>query len=506
MIPMDAVSHSSETKAADTATSWLDEHGVGDISLTPDGWLLEANRAAAFMFRLPPGQEARGLNFRRFCRNPASFGATVQALQARGQVENWNGELLAFDGRPLHAVVNLAAEFDDTGALRGIRAHLFNITEWRRSQERTLFGQRVDAIGRLAGGVAHDFNNLLTVISGHAECLSGGLAPDDSLMRSVKAIQASSARAATLTQKLLAFGRRQVLHARVIDLADVVLSVEADIRRAFGHRVSCAVDISRPTWQVRVDPEQMARALAVLGSHAAEAMGDEGHLIFRLGNSVIGEEWSASRAFVKPGRFVRLDLSCAGMPLDVEAHMRAFEPFFSERGSLRDGMGLAAVFGLIKQSDGYIWLDADGPRQTTFTILLPAEVEAEAVQPTPRSARAGATVLLVDDDDEVRGLVVKMLEQQGYRVLEAATTEAAAQLGATHDIDLLVLDAMLGGRRSDELAGALLRAHPRLRIIGISGYPEMRAVGPMDASRMVFLEKPFSAVQLVERARALLER
>ena len=297
-----------------------------------------------------------------------------------------------------------------------------------------------------------------------------------------------------------------MLQARVIDLADVVLSVEADIRRAFGHRVSCAVDISRPTWQVRVDPEQMARAMAVLGSHAAEAMGDEGQLTFRLGNSVIGEEWAASRAFVKPGRYVRLDLSCAGMPLDVEAHMRAFEPFFSERGSLRDGMGLAAVFGLVKQSGGYIWLDPDGPRQTTFTILLPAETAVAAVQPTPASARAGATVLLVDDDDEVRGLVVKMLEEQGYRVLEAATADAALRAGSTHDLDLLVLDAMLAGVRSDDLAATLLRAHPRLRVIGISGYPETRALGHLDASRMAFLEKPFSAVQLVERARALLER
>jgi len=216
------------------AAAWLEEHAAGDILMTPDGWMTEANRPARRIFRLPGGQDVRGLSFRRFCRQPARFAETVQAIRTAGYVGSWDADLVAFDGRPVHAVVNLVGDFE-AGFLTAIRAQIFDISDWRRSQERTLFGQRIEAIGRLAGGVAHDFNNLLTVISGHAECLSVALAPDSPMNRSVVAIQASAARAATLTEKLLSFGRRQVLQPHVIDLADLTRRVEATLRRAVGH-------------------------------------------------------------------------------------------------------------------------------------------------------------------------------------------------------------------------------------------------------------------------------
>jgi signal transduction histidine kinase/CheY-like chemotaxis protein len=497
---------SSQALAQFSEATWLEENAAGELVLTPDAWLLEANRAAVRMFRLPDGQEARGLNFRRFCRQPARFAETVQAIQAEGRLENWDGDFVAFDGSPLHAVVNLVGQFEGGPTLKSIRALVFDITTWRRSQERTLFGQRIEAIGRLAGGIAHDFNNLLTVISGHAECLSLGIAADDPMTRSVAAIQASAARAATLTQKLLAFGRRQVLQPKIVDLGDLVLAVEADVRRTFGHRVSIGVDIARPAWPVRVDPVQIERALCTIAGHAIDAMPDGGALTFRVGNAAIGHEWAQSRAFVKPGRFVRVDVACDGMPLDVDAHIKVFEPFFSEKGAVRDGMGLAAVFGLIKQSGGYIWLDGDGPTHTTFTLLLPAEGAAVAERPDAAPARTAGTILVVDDDDAVRGLIVKILQHQGYTVLEAANVDTGTRLSAAHAIDLLISDVVLDGARGDDFAASLLRTRPTLRLMCISGYPEARTHRAFDPARAVFLEKPFSAAQLVDRVRALLER
>ncbi|MDH4064662.1 MAG: hypothetical protein OEW19_09695, partial [Acidobacteriota bacterium] len=302
------------------AVAWLEEHAAGDIRMTPDGWLLEANRPAYRMFRLPEGQQARGLNFRRFCREPAHFAEAVQAIHSAGCIGAWDVDLVAFDGRPVHAIVNLAGEFEG-GGLAAIHVQLFDITEWRRGQERTLFGQRLDAIGRLAGGVAHDFNNLLTVISGHAECLALSITPDSPMNRSVTAIQASAARAATLTQKLLSFGRRQVLQPRVVVLADLVRHVEADLRRLFGHRVSVTTEIAGPVWRVRVDPGHTERALGAIAAHAIDGMTEGGALAFRVSRVTVGPEWSPSRAFVKPGRFTRLEVRCTGTTLDADTHI-----------------------------------------------------------------------------------------------------------------------------------------------------------------------------------------
>ncbi|MGE0862580.1 MAG: response regulator [Vicinamibacterales bacterium] len=502
---VDDAPHTLPVSDADQASAWLEENAAGDIVLNPEGWLLDCNRAAARMFRLPDDYDGRGLNIRQFCRVPERFAETVQALQVTGRLENWDGDFVALDGTPIHVVVNLVGNFDEHRLLASIRACLFNITEWRRGHERTLFGQRLETIGRLAGGIAHDFNNLLTVISGHAECMTMALPAGDPLLRSVSAIQESAARAATLTQKLLAFGRRQVLQARVVDPSELVLTVEADVRRTFGRRILVSADIVRPLWPVRVDPVQIERALGTIAAHAVDSMADGGAVTLRAVNAEVGLEDAQARSFVQRGRYVRIDVACAGMTLDVEAQMRVFEPFFTAKGSPRDGMGLAAVFGLVKQSGGYIWLDSERAMQTTFTLLLPADA-AGAAAVAAQAQRVGNTVLVVDDDHEVRGLIVKILQHQGFVVHEAGTAHAGTAICDQHEIDLLISDVVLDGVRGDEFAAALLASRPALKLMCISGYPESQAVRALDPARAVFLEKPFSARELVERVRELLAR
>jgi len=502
---VDDAPHTLPANDADETSAWLEDNAAGDIVLNPEGWLLDCNRAAARMFRLPDDYDGRGLNIRQFCRVPERFIETVQALQVTGRLENWDGDFVALDGTPIHVVVNLVGNFDAHRALASIRAYLFNITQWRRGHERTLFGQRLETIGRLAGGIAHDFNNLLTVISGHAECLIMAMPADDPQLRSVQAIQESAARAATLTQKLLAFGRRQVLQARVVDPSDLVLTVEADVRRTFGRRLLVSANIVRPLWPVRVDPVQIERALGTIAAHAVDSMSDGGAVTFHAENAEVGLEYPQARSFVQRGRYVRLEVVCAGMVLDVEAQMRVFEPFFTAKGSLRDGMGLAAVFGLVKQSGGYIWLDSERAMQTTFTMLLPAD-EAGAAALVSQARRVGNAVLVVDDDNEVRGLIVKILQHQGFLVHEAATAATGTEICDAHEIDLLISDVVLDGARGDEFAAGLMSTRPNLKLMCISGYPETQAVRGLDPARAVFLEKPFSARELVERVRELLAR
>ncbi len=486
-------------------TLWLEDHAAGDIVFTPDGWLLEANRPAELMLGLPSGQHARGLNFRRFCRHPERLTEAIQAIQVTGRLENWDGQFLAFDGSPLQTVLNLVGQFDSRRELISVHAWLFNITEWRRDQERNLLGQRIEAIGRLAGGIAHDFNNLLTVISGHTECLAQGLGPDDPLHKSVSAIQLSANRAATMTQKLLAFGRRQVLQPTIVDLGDLVERVEADLRRTFGRRIDVAAEVERPVWAARVDAAQVERALATIAAHAIDAMVDEGAIRFRVANAVMGLEGSHARPFVQKGRYVRIELECTGLPADADSHIRVFEPFLSERFRLRDGMGLAAVYGLVKQSGGYIWLDNDAPLVATFTLLLPAEAAVAIARPEPPAPDRRGVILVVDDDRAVRGLVVKLLAHQGYRVLEADTAEDGLGIAEREPVDLIISDVISHSAPGGWFEAEAMAARPGARVICLAGRADPRRAAALDPARTVYLEKPLSSPRLAAVVQAMLE-
>lgn len=482
----------------------LDEGAAARLTISACGYVRECDAAAARMLRMPVGSDLCDFDFRRFFRHPEQLAETIQAVQVTGLIENWDGDLLTFDGAPLRAVVNLVGDFDEARVLVAVRASLFNITEWSRVHERKLLAQRFETVGRLAGGIAHDFNNLLTVISGHAECLAMTPTADPATNRSLAAIRESAARGAALTQRLLAFGRRQVLLPRVVDPRDLVLTVEGDLRRTFGRRIAVGVDLDPAVLAVRVDPEQLERALGTIAAHAIDAMPQGGAITFRMRNLTVDAAWPQTRAFtVAEGPYVAIATSCAGLTLDREMERQIFEPFHARRGGGRDALGLAAVFGLIKQSGGYIWVEAEAA-QTVFTILLAAEPAVAVVQQVGRSEQPATTVLVVDDDDDVRGLLVSVLKHQGYTVLDADSAEQGSRLSEANGIDVLVADVGLGGVRGDEFAVALLSTHPDMKLICISGDSDPGTLRALEPNRAAFLEKPFSARQLTEQVSALL--
>ena len=359
--------------AAD-ATQWLEDHSAGDVLFAPDGVLLDYNYAASRMFRVPPEIDIRGQNLLQFCTHQAQFAEMMAALLVTGRLQNWDANFTRTDGTHLHVVVNLVANFDPGRELVSVRAHVFNITEWRRGHERIVFGQRAEAIGRLAGGIAHDFNNLLTVIAGHAERLVTALGLDDSRRRSASAIQEAAARAARLTRQLLAFGRRQLLMPEVVDPNRLVRSVEADVRRTFGRRIGVGVATDAAVPEAYVDPGQLEWAIETLVAYRVDAMPDGGTLMFRTGRRDVGVDRPEALAFVKPGTYVEIEIADSGPWIDADAQVRIFEPFYAvaSLGSSDAGLGLAAVFGVIKQSGGYMWTDSRRPSGATFTILVPA--------------------------------------------------------------------------------------------------------------------------------------
>ncbi|HET7229654.1 MAG TPA: PAS domain S-box protein [Longimicrobium sp.] len=382
----------------------------------------------------------------------------------------------------------------------------------RLSQQQLLQAQKMDAVGRLAGGVAHDFNNLLTAIRGNAELLLFDIPAGDPRREDVEEIRKAADRAAALTRQLLAFSRRQVLQPRVLDLNDVVQEMERMLRRLIGEDVELVTRLAPGVEQVRADPGQVEQVVLNLAVNARDAMPGGGKLIVETANAELDEEMKRTHPYVVPGRYVMLCVSDTGQGMDPETRERAFEPFFTTKPAGRGtGLGLSTVYGIVKQSGGFIWLDSELGRGTRVRIYLPPVAAPAAPAPVaagaspPRQGRG--TVLLAEDEVTVRRLAVRVLRRGGFTVLEAGDGEEALSVAHDHPgpLDLLVTDLVmprLGGR---ELAGRLRAARPGIPVVYVSGYAEeaVQRDGVLDPGAR-FLPKPFTAEQLIDAVHAAL--
>jgi PAS domain S-box-containing protein len=383
-----------------------------------------------------------------------------------------------------------------------------DVTEQRRLEEQLRQAQKMEAIGRLAGGVAHDFNNLLVVLRGYSVALAEALERDEELQRQAVAIDQAGERAASLTRQLLAFSRRQVLRPAVVSVNDVVADTRSLHARVIGDDVELTTVLEPEPWRVLADPGQLVQVILNLAVNARDAMPGGGTLAIRTGNVELDEEYAASHVGVEPGQYVLLQVTDSGVGMDRETQEHVFEPFVTtkEEGT---GLGLATVHGIVTQSGGHIWLYSEPGLGTTFKLYLRRTdlAPAAAAQPQEAARLAGdETVLLVEDDDGVRAFVSLTLAGRGYRVLEADRAQTAEEIAASSDgIDLLITDVVMPGRSGRELADRLRAARPGLRVLFTSGYPG-DAVLHGDADDTDFLEKPFGPLELAQAVRRLLDR
>jgi PAS domain S-box-containing protein len=400
-------------------------------------------------------------------------------------------------------------------AVGGIVVNARDVTErneareaLRFTQQQFLQAQKMEAVGRLAGGVAHDFNNLLTVVRGNAELLLLDMAPDDPRRADVEEIHGAADRAAALTRQLLAFSRRQVLQPRVLAPTDVVAGVERILRRLIGEDVELVTRLEPDVRPVRADRGQLEQVVLNLAVNARDAMPAGGRLTVEMKNARLGAELKRAYPYVVPGEYVLLCVSDTGHGMDADTVEHAFEPFFTTRGGGGGtGLGLSTVYGIVKQSGGYIWIDSAAGDGTTVRIYLPpaqAEVEESPAPPPAAPARGTETVLLVEDEESVRRLAATVLRRAGYRVLEAADGEDALRVAASYagEIALVVTDVVmprLGGR---ELAARLRRTRPALPVLYLSGYAEeaVKREGVLDPGTR-FVGKPFTADLLLAAVR-----
>jgi two-component system, cell cycle sensor histidine kinase and response regulator CckA len=387
-----------------------------------------------------------------------------------------------------------------------------DVTERRALEQQLRQAQKMEAIGRLAGGIAHDFNNLLTVIGGHTQLLLMDLAEDSPLREDLDQIQGGVERAAALTRQLLAFSRKQILQPQLISLNDLVAGTERMLRRLIGEDVELISRLEPTLGPVLADPGQLEQVLMNLAVNARDAMPLGGKLIIETHDTVMGRGSHLHPYLHEETPAVLLTVSDTGVgiPRDVQAHI--FEPFFTTKGQGKGtGLGLATVYGIVKQSGGYIWVYSEEGRGTTFKIYLPRADQAAAsppaaAEPPPLRERSG-TILLVEDEAAVREVACQSLERGGHTVLAVDGPEEALRLAAEHagGIDLLITDVIMPGMNGRELAGRVQALQPGLRVLYMSGYTDEAIVhhGVLEPGTE-FIPKPFGPAGLIRRVAALL--
>jgi len=374
----------------------------------------------------------------------------------------------------------------------------------------------MEAIGRLAGGIAHDFNNLLMVISGYSEFLLDRLGPDPALRGPAKEISGAAERATSLTRQLLAFSRKQMLTPKVLDLNGVVTENLKMLTRLIGEDIDLVMIPGADLRPVKADPGQIEQVILNLAVNARDAMPQGGRLTIETANVTLDEAYARVHSPVQPGDYTMLVITDTGVGMDTETQSHIFEPFFTTKGTKGTGLGLSTVYGIVKQSGGYIWVYSEPGKGTSFKVYLPhatADEVAVVEQPAaaaPAPAEApGETILVVEDEVNLRRLTRQFLENQGYLVLEAADGAAAVQICVAHQgtIHLLLTDVIMPGMNGRELAHRVSEIRPNIKVMYMSGYTE-NAIGhngTLDAG-ITLLQKPFTLHALKAKVREVLDQ
>ena len=477
------------------------------------GILQDANPAMVAMFGYTSAADLTGTHLGSLYADAQQWFRTADYFRARKEFNNLTTECVRKDGAAI--VARISGRSIPNGK-NGDTFEIFmeDVTETRTLELQLRHAQKMEAIGRLAGGIAHDFNNLLMVISGYVEFLLERLGPDPQLRGPAQEISNATQRATSLTRQLLAFSRKQLLAPKLLDLNELVAENLKMLTRMIGEDIDLVMVPGPTLGVVRADPGQIDQVIMNLAVNARDAMPQGGKLIIETANVTLDENFARTHAPLTPGNYIMLAISDTGIGMDNETQTRIFEPFFTTKGLKGTGLGLSTVYGIVKQSGGFIFVDSKPQRGTAFRAYFPrvdGREDAAAAQDSlglPRADRGHETILLVEDETNLRHLARQYLETQGYKILEAEDGAAALQIvnGYKGTIDLLLSDVIMPGMNGRELAARVIKLLPDLRVLYMSGYAE-NAVGmdgTLDAG-INLLQKPFSLPALKDRVREVLD-
>jgi PAS domain S-box-containing protein len=452
------------------------------------GWRAEEVIGQALPFTSDPAEQLQ-----------SSFDQTLGG----GSVQGVEMKQRRRDGSRFDAAVWTAALRDSQG-VSGILVTVDDISGRKRLQEELRFAQKMEAIGRLAGGVAHDFNNLLTAIVGYNGFLMDRLSSQPELMGYARQVKGAADRAAELTRRLLTFSRRQVSAPKVLNVNSSVLNIQSLLTRLIGEDIEIITDLDPQVGSIRLDPVELDQVIMNLAVNARDAMPDGGRLTFQTSNVTISSQQTAETGFT-PGEYVLLKVRDTGCGMDAETKSRLFEPFFTTKEQGKGtGLGLSSIYGVIQQAGGFIGVESELGAGVTFSLYFPRCAAAEGVDtstqaPAPPAVAMEATVLLVEDEPVVRQLAATLLRAKGYRIIEAGTPAEAIPLAQKHrdSIRLLVTDVLMPGMRGNELAERLRELSPGLPVLYMSGYSDSTFLQPGALKNAHFLQKPFLAGELI---------
>jgi PAS domain S-box-containing protein len=495
----------------------------GIFQATPDQQLLTVNPSMARILGYESPREliadfnATG---RKLWLDPQTTDRIKAALDSAGLVEALPIETARKNGDTIWLSLNLRLVKDERGVtiyregtIEDITARMEAESQRKQLEQQLRQSQKMEAIGQLAGGVAHDFNNLLTAINGYSSLALQRAAPDDRIRGYLEEIKKAGERAANLTRQLLAFGRKQMLKPILLNLNDVVSEMSKMLRRLIGEDICFDARFDPELKHIRADPGQIEQVLVNLVVNSRDAMPHGGTLRIETANFEIDHEFASRHLGLMPGKYVVLTVSDDGCGMDEETKARIFEPFFTTKEKGRGtGLGLSTVYGIVKQSGGNVWVYSEPGDGTVFKVFLP-QFQQQSESPTKPSIdlvppRGSETILLVEDEDVVRGLARQILEQAGYHVLDARGGEEAIRLcrKLRGPIDLLLTDVVMPETSGKEVADRLTKLRPATRVLYMSGYTDDAIVhhGVLD-SDVEFIQKPFTPVALAKKVREVLD-
>ncbi len=493
----------------------LVEHApLGIYRSTTDGRFLTVNPALIRMLGYRWAEEMLSLDMARdVYAHPEQRGALIAQLGHLGDAQtetDWKRK----DGSAITVRLNVRTVRGQAGEFEFFEGLVEDVTEQRSLESQFRQAQRMEAVGRLAGGVAHDFNNILTAITGYSELLLEDLGATDPKRSDVEEIKAAAARATALTRQLLAFSRKQILQTQVLDLNEVVRTLDKMLLRLVGEDVKVELALAKALGAVRADPGQIEQVLLNLAVNSRDAMPNGGNLTIETANVDLDAAYVREHAGASTGSHVMLAVSDTGIGMNAETRTHIFEPFFTTKEQGKGtGLGLSTVYGIVKQSGGSVWVYSEPGRGATFKVYLPRVEEplevVARVSADQLVSGGGETVLLAEDDPSVRAVVSEVLAQKGYRVMRAPDGQAALEMARGHpaEIRLLITDIVMPGMTGRDLAEALKAERPGLRVLYMSGYTDDAVVrhGVLEEG-MPYLQKPFSPRALASKVREVLDQ
>lgn len=501
----------------------FDNFPVGIFQTTLEGNFITINKEFARIVGYGSVKDLAlsAANSREFYLDPDERAILLEEVRARGHVEGRKTAFRKRTGEHIWVSINshLRKRTDGSGEylegfIQDITAQKQTEEEMKNLEKQLIQAQKMEAVGRLAGGIAHDFNNLLTAIMGNAEISLKELGRDPDIRENIHDILVTSRRAADLTKQLLAFSRRQIIKPAVIDINDFLVRVERMLRRIIGENISLVIDRKTDRALVKADPSLIEQVIVNLVVNARDAMPQGGTVTIATSREDLGAGRSGKGATVPPGAYVRIDVIDTGAGIDRDIIEKIFEPFYSTKGELGTGLGLSTVYGIVRQNEGYVTVESEKGKGSVFSVFLPqssagAMEEDRGTEEAAAEERAAGTetILIVEDEDNVRKLLVRALSSQGYKVLEASSSAEALRICAKEGrtIDLILSDIVLPDVPGPQLIEKVRSGMPGVRVLYMSGYAEQKITEAQVLKEGVFfIPKPFLPSELQKKIREVL--